>query len=68
MSKFEWHSLMKAGLHSLQLKPEEFWRLTPAELVLMLGGGNQAMPLERATMDALLARFPDKQGGSHGSD
>ena len=68
MSKFDWQGLMKAGLCGLGLQPDAFWKLTPAELALMLGTGAQDMPLSRMKMDALLAQFPDKKGGSDGSD
>jgi len=60
--RFEWPVLMAAGIRGLRLRPEEFWRLTPAELRLMLGegGGGQA-PLRRAGLEALLAAYPDRE-------
>ena len=33
----DWAGLMRAGLRGLGLTPEAFWRLTPAELAMMLG-------------------------------
>lgn len=33
----DWPALMRAGVQGLGLQPDAFWRLTPAELQLMLG-------------------------------
>ncbi|MEO0859910.1 MAG: rcc01693 family protein [Pseudomonadota bacterium] len=56
---FDWPLLMQAGLRGLGLKPSEFWNLTPAELAFLLGEGGGRMPMDRAGLDALAARFPD---------
>ncbi|MGH1424725.1 MAG: rcc01693 family protein [Pseudooceanicola sp.] len=61
MSRFDWPVLMAAGIRGLRLQPDEFWRLSPAELRLMLGNGSAAGPLKRAGLDALLEAFPDKE-------
>ncbi|OWU85313.1 hypothetical protein ATO6_09870 [Oceanicola sp. 22II-s10i] len=63
MSRFDWPVLMAAGMRGLRLTPEAFWRLTPAELRLMLGDGAGGAPLRRAGLDALLAAYPDKECG-----
>ena len=69
MSGFDWPALMRAGIRGLGLKPEEFWRLTPAELTLMLGQGSAVAPLNRARLDELARAFPDTDGGpSDGRD
>ncbi|WP_292292677.1 rcc01693 family protein [Marivita sp.] len=60
MSRFDWPSLMRAGMRGLGLRPAEFWALTPAELHLLLGGGSA--PLGRSGLDALMAAYPDKRG------
>ncbi|MCR9126083.1 MAG: phage tail assembly chaperone [Rhodobacteraceae bacterium] len=62
MSGFDWPTLLRAGVRDLALRPEQFWRLTPAELRLMLGDARGAPPLSRAGLDALLAVYPDKHG------
>lgn len=63
----DWAALMRAGLCGLRLTPDQFWRLTPAELALMLGQADVARPMGRATLDALAARFPDTlKGQGHG--
>lgn len=58
-ARFDWPALMAVGLRHLGLRPAEFWALTPAELALMLGQGDGRLPMDRAGLDALSARFPD---------
>ncbi len=59
-NRFDWPALMRAGLHGLGLAPDAFWRLTPVELMVMLGGGGQgAGPLNRARLDELARAYPD---------
>ena len=65
MNGFDWPDLMRAGLVGLRLTPEQFWRLTPAELRLMLGQGGGMPAMNRAGLDALLAAYPDKRKGEH---
>lgn len=57
--RIDWPGLMRAGLHGLGLRPEEFWRLTPLELRIMLGAEQAALPLTRARLAELAAAFPD---------
>jgi uncharacterized phage protein (TIGR02216 family) len=57
--RLDWAALLKAGVLGLRLQPSEFWRLTPAELALMLGVGDRAEPMGRSQLAALQARFPD---------
>jgi len=59
MSAIDWAGLMKVGLHGLGLTPDVFWRLTPAELRIMLGADASASPLTRARLDDLARAFPD---------
>jgi uncharacterized phage protein (TIGR02216 family) len=59
MSGFDWPGLMRAGMRGLGLKPDDFWRLTPGELVLMLGEGGGVRPLSRARLDELVRAYPD---------
>lgn len=59
MSGFEWPILMRAGMRGLGLRPAEFWALTPAELALLLGEDSGELPMDRAGLEALEARFPD---------
>ena len=63
MSGFDWPALMRAGFLGLRLTPDQFWRLSPAELRLMLGQGSGASAMNRAGLDALLAAYPDKTQG-----
>ena len=59
MSAFDWPGLLRAGLGRLGLKPEEFWRLTPAELAMMLGDPAAVVPLTRARLGELARAWPD---------
>ena len=63
MSGFDWPALMRAGMQGLRLTPDQFWRLTPAELRLILGQGAGQAPMGRAGLDALQAAYPDKDLG-----
>lgn len=63
---FDWPALMRAGMTGLGLKPRDFWALTPAELLLMLGAGSGAPPLSRARLDELAQAYPD--GGARPPD
>lgn len=59
MTAIDWPGLIQAGLHHLRLKPDEFWRLTPVELRIMLGADLTSPPLTRARLAELAAAFPD---------
>lgn len=61
----DWPGLIRAGLCGLRLRPAEFWALTPAELMLMLGldDGGRA-PMVRDRLDDLIRAFPDDVKGS----
>lgn len=64
MSKVAWPELMRLGMVELRLRPEDFWDLTPAELVFLAGGGQaQSASLTRSKLDELMARFPDAPKG-----
>lgn len=59
-SRFNWAELMLVGLHQLRLKPDEFWNLTPAELLVMAGAVKPASQLlTRQGLNDLCALFPD---------
>ncbi|WP_243627637.1 rcc01693 family protein [Rhodovulum sp. BSW8] len=51
---------MRAGIRGLGLRPSEFWDLTPAELMLMLGAEGGPAPMSRARLEELARAFPDK--------
>ncbi|WP_460273367.1 rcc01693 family protein [Celeribacter sp. ULVN23_4] len=61
---FEWPALMRLGIKGLGLKPAEFWALTPAELLLMLGAGSGTAPMGRARLEELAKAFPDGRAGA----
>lgn len=66
----DWVGLMRSALSpppaGLGLLPEDFWRLTPMELRMMLGREQAATPLSRARLAELVAAFPDRQGETDG--
>jgi len=75
VSRIDWPVLMRAGLRQLGLAPAQFWALTPAELMLMLGHGGAAAPLGRVRLAEMMRDWPDpggagaeveKQEGDHG--
>lgn len=67
MSRIDWPGLMRAGLGQLRLTPEQFWRLSPIELRIMLGAEAAVPPLTRARLAELAAAFPDAgKGEGHG--
>ncbi|PJF08139.1 rcc01693 family protein [Pseudorhodobacter sp. MZDSW-24AT] len=59
MSGMDWPGLIRVGLFHLGLPPEQFWRLTPVELRIMLGAEAGSPPLTRARLAELAAAFPD---------
>lgn len=59
---FDWAGLMRLGLHGLGLRPHEFWALTPAELMVMLGRDQGQAPLGRSRLEELARAFPDEGG------
>lgn len=65
MSGFDWPGLMRHGLRGLGLSPRDFWALTPAEFLMLMGheGGGNA-PLNRARLFELAAQFPDLKKGT----
>ncbi len=56
----DWAALLRAGLRGLHLRPAEFWSLSPAELMLMLGAGSVEPPMGRARLEELARAYPDR--------
>jgi uncharacterized phage protein (TIGR02216 family) len=65
MTPFPWREAIGFGLGVLRLPPDAFWRMTPRELACAVAAvrGPQAAPPDRATLDQLMRRFPDKPRG-----
>lgn len=63
MRGFDWPALMRAGMRGAGIAPEAFWRLTPVELLILLGveAGRGQGPMTRAGLQALLDAFPDER-------
>ena len=55
---FDWAALLRAGVTRGGLRPWEFWRLTPFELLVVLGLEGGPAPLSRARLEELAAAFP----------
>ena len=49
--RLDWPGLLRAGLGGLRLTPDQFWRLTPAEMAMMMGDPGAVRPLGRAQLD-----------------
>ena len=60
----DWTGLLRLGLGVLRLRPDEFWALTPVELLVMLGAEGGAPPLTRARLEELARAYPDRKGAS----
>ncbi|GHE86389.1 phage tail assembly chaperone [Aliiroseovarius zhejiangensis] len=56
---FDWPGLMRLGLGRLGLRPDQFWALTPVELMVMAGLDDQPAPCLRARLEELALAFPD---------
>lgn len=63
----DWAGLMRLGLGRLGLTPEVFWRLTPVELLTMLGFDTAAGPMTRARLEDLARAYPDEGGEGDGA-
>ncbi|WP_093359243.1 rcc01693 family protein [Tropicimonas isoalkanivorans] len=59
----DWAGLLRLGLCRLGLAPDVFWRLTPVELMVMLGADAVPAPLTRARLDELARAYPDNEKG-----
>ena len=69
--KFDWPALMRLGPNRLRLTPDQFWGLTPAELMVMLGKDGASAPLGRQRLEELARAFPDAPrsgSGPRGAD
>jgi uncharacterized phage protein (TIGR02216 family) len=59
---FPWDQALAIGLGILRLPSDCFWRMTPRELAAAMRGlfGEPGGPPDRATLDELARRFPDR--------
>jgi len=58
--KPHWRAALRLASLQLALSPEAFWRLSLAEW-RALAEAPAAPVLDRAALDALIARFPDEE-------
>ena len=61
MTKINWPDLIVTGLQHLGLRPDQFWALTPGELMVMLGVFQGGQAMTRGRLEALSEAFPDKE-------
>ena len=63
MPAFPWRRAMQLGLGLLRLAPRDFWTMTPRELEAALSAFGFAPPsrLDRAELEDLMLRFPDRR-------
>jgi len=61
MPPFPWKEAIGFGLGVLRLPPRAFWQMTPRELAAAIEAvrGRTLAPLQRATLDELMRRYPD---------
>lgn len=59
MQRFDWPQLLRLGVRQLGLRPAEFWQLSPAELMVMLGREAADAPMTPQGLAALMAAYPD---------
>lgn len=60
MTPFPWKQAIGFALGVLRISPEQFWRMTPRELALAIEAvSGRAAPLDRASLNDLMMRYPD---------
>lgn len=61
---FPWSEAIGFGLGVLKLAPQAFWAMTPRELAHAIRAvrGPSCEPMNRAALDELMSRFPDRRG------
>lgn len=60
-----WPALMRHGLGTLRLSPDDFWNMTPAELRMALEGAGVVTgdaPMDRDWLTSLMNDYPDAPG------
>ncbi len=61
-ARFPWRELMALGFGRLRLDSAAFWAMTPREFAAAIEGltAIRTAPPDRAMLDALMRRFPDR--------
>ena len=61
MSSLDWPAMLRLGLTQLRLRPDEFWRLTPVEFLLLAGREQGGTATTREALERLAGAFPDQR-------
>ena len=61
MTRFDWAALFVSGVRDGGLSPDDFWGLTPLELMLILGRGPGRRPMSRDALEAMARAWPDEE-------
>ncbi len=56
---FDWPALMRLGIKEMRLKPDDFWALSPAEFLLIMGINEASAPMARKRLIELATAYPD---------
>ena len=64
---FPWASVLCFGLGHLRLPPDAFWQLSLTELNALAGADARPETTSRASLQALMALYPDtrRESGQH---
>lgn len=57
---FPWAEVLHFGLGLLRLGPEQFWRMTPREVLALAGGLRTREAPDREILKTLMRRWPDE--------
>lgn len=61
MKGIDWPALVSVGLTELRLAPDELWRLTPIEFLLLTGISARGGATTRETLERLSRDYPDER-------
>lgn len=65
MTPFPWAAAMQFGFGVLRLSPQEFWAMSPRELVAAHAAiYRQTAPLDRVRFAELMNEFPDEESAN----
>lgn len=64
MTRIAWDELQAFGIGRMRMLPDDFWALTPRELMILAGISEfEAGFLDRDGLDRLMRSYPDRKEG-----